>query len=87
LMIYVANAERAIEIAQPLLQRYPSLTQRVALSTEDTLSREESLHYVDADERARRIALIESKLAAPNFRGITIQPSVAKARTDLVMSR
>jgi outer membrane protein TolC len=87
LMIYVANAERAVEIAQPLLQRYPSLAQRVALSTEDTLSREESLHYVDADERARRIALIESKLAVPNFRGVTIQPSLAKARTDLVMSR
>jgi hypothetical protein len=85
LMIYVANPERVVAIAQPLLARYPHLTQRVALSSEDSLSPEESLHYVSTDERARRIALIESRLAAPNFKGVTIQPSRAATR-DLAVA-
>jgi outer membrane protein TolC len=79
LMIYVANPERVIAIAEPLLARYPELALRVALSDEDSLSPEESLHYVSSDERARRIALIEKRLAASNFKGVTIQPSRAPA--------
>ena len=80
LMIYVANPERVVAIAEPLLARYPELALRVALSAEDSLSPEESLHYVSSDERARRIALIEKRLAASNFKGVTIQPSRAPAR-------
>lgn len=75
LMIYVANAERVVAIAQPLLARYPQLVQRIALSTEDSLSTEESMYSLSLDERARRIAYVESRLVAPNFQGVTIQPS------------
>lgn len=80
LMIYVANPERVVAIAEPLLTRYPELSLRVALSVEDSLSSEESLHFVSAEERARRIALIEKRLVATNFKGVTIQPSRANAR-------
>ncbi|MBK6596897.1 MAG: TolC family protein [Proteobacteria bacterium] len=73
LMIYVANANRVVEIAQPLLARYPTLALRVAVSIEHTLDREESLYHLASDERARRMALIEQRLAAPNFRGLAVQ--------------
>jgi outer membrane protein TolC len=87
LMIYVANPERVVEIAQPLLSRYPQLRQRIALSSEDSLSREESLHHLTPSERARRIAFIEATLAAPNFRGITLQPSLRMPHHDFVLNR
>jgi outer membrane protein TolC len=77
-MIYVANADRVIEIARPLLQRYPRLQQRIALSLEDTLTREESLYEVAPQERKRRFEAIESALQAENFGGITLQPTASK---------
>ncbi len=82
LMIYVSNPNRVIEIAQPLLDRYPNLQQRIALSVENTLSPEESLYALEPQERERRIALIESTLTMRNFVGITLQPAAAE-RTAL----
>lgn len=73
LMIYVSNPERAIAIAAPLLQRYPDLTFRVAVSLEGSLPRAESLRPFPDAERSRRIAQIESQLAAPNFAGLSFE--------------
>jgi outer membrane protein TolC len=73
LMIYVANPHRVIEIARPLLERYPDLQQRIALSLESTLPREESLYAVDPAERERRFDTIESALQFRNFSGLTLQ--------------
>ena len=75
LMIYVANPLRVVELATPLLARYPQLRLRVALSLEHSLSREESLFQLPEDERAHRIALIERGLVGDNFMGIALQPS------------
>ena len=75
LMIYVANPLRVVELAKPLLARYPQLRLRVALSLEHSLSREESLFQLPEDERAHRIALIERGLVADNFMGVALQPS------------
>jgi hypothetical protein len=83
LMIYVANPDRVVEIAQPLLARYPRLTVRVALSLEDSLNREESLYHYSADEQARRIGAIEAALQAPNFGGLTLQPAAQSAAARL----
>jgi hypothetical protein len=76
LMIYVANPERVRQIAEALLARFPRLPQRVALSLEDTLDRDESLHSYSPEERAKRVSLVESGLSQANFRGIALQPSV-----------
>lgn len=80
LMIYVANPERVVQIAEPLLARYPNLSLRVALSTEETLGREESLYSFDPAERARRIEVIEQRLRSGNFHGITVQPAPSSVR-------
>lgn len=75
LMIYVSNPERVVEIAEPLLDRHPNLPLRIALSTEETLGRDESLYYFDPAERRRRIERIEQQLHSTNFHGITLQPA------------
>lgn len=72
-MIYVANAERAAELAQSLLERHPQLVFRVALSLEESLSREESLHHLPPEERRRRMEAIETRLAGRNFAGLALQ--------------
>ena len=73
LMIYVSNPERAIAIAAPLLQRYPDLTFRVAVSLEGSLPQAESLRPFSDAERSRRIGQIESQLTAPNFAGLSFE--------------
>jgi hypothetical protein len=83
LMTYVANPERVIQIARPLLERYPRLTVHVALSIESSLGREESLYEYPAEERARRISAIEAGLQTPNFAGLTFQPSAPNVTSDL----
>jgi outer membrane protein TolC len=75
LMIYVSNPERVAEIAEPLLAAYPELRQRIALSIEDELGAEESLHSYAPAERARRIESIEARVRAPGFAGIVLQPT------------
>ncbi len=75
LMVYVANEARVIEIVQPLLARHPTLRTRVAVSLEHSLPRAESLYHLPADERARRMAAIETSLASKNFLGLSIQPT------------
>jgi hypothetical protein len=87
LMIYVANPERVVEIAKPLLERYPQLMQRVALSVEDILSAEESLYHYEPTERARRIEQIERELTHSNFAGITLQPTMGQVQGSLVVGR
>lgn len=84
LMTYVANPERVIQIARPLLERYPRLTVHVALSLESSLGAEESLYGYPADERARRISAIEAGLQTPNFAGLTFQPNAPGASRDVV---
>jgi hypothetical protein len=73
LMIYVANPERAVAIAEPLLGHHPALSFSVALSLEKSLGREESLWPYPVDERRRRIERVETGLAAANFTGLTLQ--------------
>ncbi len=73
IMVYVANPERALQIAAPLLERYPELSFGVALSVERSLGPEESLWPYPSAERRRRIELVESQLTAANFAGITLQ--------------
>lgn len=73
LMIYVSNPERAVAIAAPVLQRFPELTFRVAVSLESSLPQTESLRGFPDAERSRRIDLIESQLAAPNFAGLSFE--------------
>ena len=73
LMVYVANPERAVEIAEPLLGRHPELSFSVALSLEKSLGRDESLWSYTESERRRRIERIEAQLAAANFSGLTLQ--------------
>jgi hypothetical protein len=73
LMVYVANPERAVAIAEPLLQRYPQLSFSVALSLEKSLPREESLWAYPPDERRQRIECVERELASANFRGVTLE--------------
>jgi hypothetical protein len=73
LMVYVANPERAVAIAAPLLRRYPDLRFSVALSIEKSLGPDESLWALPNAERRRRIESIEGQLAADNFAGITLQ--------------
>jgi hypothetical protein len=73
LMVYVSNPDRAVAIAAPLLQRFPELTFRVALSLEDSLPRMESLRPFADAERSRRIGQIESRLRAPNFAGLAFE--------------
>jgi hypothetical protein len=85
-MTYVANPERVIQIARPLLERYPRLTVHVALSLESSLNTEESLYQYPAEERARRISAIEAGLQTPNFAGLTFQPSTPTVSSDLTRS-
>jgi len=73
IMVYVANPDRAVAIAQPLLGHYPQLSFSVALSLEKSLGPQESLWSYPADERRRRIARVETGLAAANFSGLTLQ--------------
>jgi hypothetical protein len=73
IMVYVANPERAVAIAQPLLGHYPQLSFSVALSLEKSLGPQESLWSYPEDERRRRIARVETALAAGNFSGLTLQ--------------
>ncbi|MGH8306496.1 MAG: hypothetical protein ACRETG_12895, partial [Steroidobacteraceae bacterium] len=73
LMVYVANPERAVAIARPLLGRYPQLSFSVALSLEKSLGPEESLWSYPEEERRRRIARVESQLTAANFTGLTLE--------------
>jgi outer membrane protein TolC len=76
LMIYVANPQRVVEIARPIMARFPALRFGVALSVEHTLDREESLFSFPEPERASRIAAVEQGLAGDNFSGIALQPSL-----------
>jgi len=73
LMVYVANPDRAVEIAEPLLGRHPELSFSVALSLEQSLGRDESLWSYTESERRRRIERIEAQLAAANFSGLTLE--------------
>ncbi|HYL03390.1 MAG TPA: TolC family protein [Steroidobacteraceae bacterium] len=73
LMVYVANPERAVAIAQPLIEQHPKLSFSVALSLEKTLGTEASLWSYPGAERRRRIARVESALDGANFSGLTLQ--------------
>lgn len=76
LMVYVANPQRVVDIAQPIIARYPRLQFRVALSLESTLGRDESLFSFPEAERAARIARVEQALSDTNFHGVSLQPSL-----------
>jgi outer membrane protein TolC len=73
LMVYVADPERAVAIAEPLLGHYPGLSFSVALSLEKSLGPQESLWSYPEPERRRRIEQVESGLAAANFTGLTLE--------------
>ncbi len=73
IMVYVANPDRAVAIAEPLLGHYPQLSFSVALSLEKSLGPQESLWSYPEDERRRRIERVETRLAAANFSGLTLQ--------------
>lgn len=73
LMIYVANPERAVAIAEPILQRNSQLHFRVALSLEQSAPAEQTLSKYDPAERQRRLQYVEQRLQAANFDGIALQ--------------
>ena len=73
IMVYVANPDRAVAIAETLLGHHPELSFSVALSLEKSLSPEESLWSYTEAERRRRIERVESQLAAANFSGLTLE--------------
>ena len=73
IMVYVANPDRALAIAEPLLRQHPKLAFSVALSLEKSLGPQESLWSYPEDERRRRIARVEARLTAANFTGLTLQ--------------
>ncbi len=73
IMVYVANPDRAVAIAEPLLGHYPQLSFSVALSLEKSLGPQESLWSYPEEERRRRIERVETRLAAANFSGLTLQ--------------
>jgi hypothetical protein len=73
IMVYVANPERVVAIAEPLLGRYPALSFSVALSLEKSLGPQESLWSYPQEERRRRIERVEAALTAANFSGLTLQ--------------
>jgi Flp pilus assembly protein TadG len=73
LMVYVANPDRAVAIAEPLLARHPQLSFSVALSLERSLGPQQSLWSYPQQERRRRIERVEAQLAAANFSGLTLQ--------------
>ncbi len=73
LMVYVANPQRVLEIAAPLLRRYPQLRFRVAVSLERSAPGGETLRTLPEDERQRRMGEIERNLQADNFDGIALQ--------------
>ena len=73
LMVYVANPERAVAIAAPILRRYPRLRFRVALSLEQAAPAEQTLSGYPERERQRRVAQVEQQLTVDNFDGIALQ--------------
>ena len=73
IMVYVANPDRAVAIAEPLLGHYPQLSFSVALSLEKSLGPQQSLWSYPEVERRRRIERVETGLAAANFSGLTLQ--------------
>ena len=73
IMVYVANPDRAVAIAEPLLGHYPQMSFSVALSLEKSLGPQQSLWSYPEDERRRRIERVETRLAAANFSGLTLQ--------------
>jgi len=73
IMVYVANPDRAVAIAAALLGHYPQMSFSVALSLEKSLGPQESLWSYPEDERRRRIERVETRLAAANFSGLTLQ--------------
>ena len=81
-MVYVANPERAVAIAEPLLERYPALSFSVALSLEKSLGPQESLWSYPEEERRRRIERVEAQLSAANFSGLTLQLEDAWGETS-----
>jgi hypothetical protein len=74
-MIYVADAQRVRETAMSLVERFPQLRLRVALSLERELDAAQSLAHVTGPEREQRIAQIEATLAPYNFAGVALQTS------------
>src|SRR5207237_8286868 len=72
-VVCVANPDRAVERAAPLLGRHPELSFSVALSLEQSLGRDESLWSYTESERRRRIERIEAQLAAAHFSGLTLE--------------
>jgi Flp pilus assembly protein TadG len=82
IMVYVANPERAVAIAEPLLERYPALSFSVALSLEKSLGPQESLWPYPEEERRRRIERVEAQLSAANFSGLTLQLEDAWGETS-----
>src|SRR5258708_7119698 len=73
LMVYVANPERAVAIAEPLLGHYPGLSFSVALSLEKSIGPQESLWSYPLPERRRRIEQVETGLASANYTGLTLE--------------
>ncbi|HVC01637.1 MAG TPA: TolC family protein [Steroidobacteraceae bacterium] len=73
LMIYVANPQRVVSIAAPIIRRYPQLRFRVALSLERAAPGGQTLSGYSATERQRRLAYVERHLRAANFDGIALQ--------------
>ncbi len=75
LMIYVADAIRVREIAEPLRARWPELPRRVAVSLEYELDDHHSVAHLSAAALESHLATLEHDMRDAAFRGLVLQPS------------
>jgi hypothetical protein len=75
LMIYVANPNRVVEIAEALRARWPDLPQRIAVSLEHELDEHHSVEHLSAEALEEHLATLERRLSGGAFRGLVLQPS------------
>jgi outer membrane protein TolC len=73
-MLYVSNTDRAVDIAQPLLQGPPGLKFSIAQSMERTLTAEESHFQLGKAVALQRWSALAKQLSAlPHFSGVIVQ--------------
>jgi len=75
-MIYIANAQRVVDVARPLLQSHSSLRFRIALSVEPPPVATPEESFATAGMRALHEAMIvieDALRRLPNYRGLVVQ--------------
>jgi len=73
LMIYNANPDRVVRIAEPILQHYPTVDFAIAQSVESALAPEESHATRSRSEFLGHMRHLQSVLNYPNFHTLLVQ--------------